>query len=207
VCTVGRRASVAQGRALLSIWERSFAGALAERGVVAGAGGDADVNEALRGFSALLRSGSSANSNSNSTTTTTSSPRTPALTNGDSTHATTTTTTITPNDDPPLPPPVAAHLGPLFGAICSLAGLGLEQTAYVFMLGHVKALVSAAVRAGMFGPYQAQKTLASGAVQGLVAAVVEREWETKVEEAGQSVTVMDLWVGRHETLYSRIFNS
>ncbi|EAQ86470.1 hypothetical protein CHGG_07723 [Chaetomium globosum CBS 148.51] len=189
VCTVGRRASVAQGRALLSIWERSFAGALAERGT---AGGGADVNEALRGFSALLRGCS--NSSSSSTTTTTTTPTsTPALTNGDST-PTTTTTPPSPNDDPPLPPPVAAHLGPLFGALCALAGLGLEQTAYVFMVSHVKALVSAAVRAGMFGPYQAQKTLASAGVQGLVAAVVQREWGTPVEEAGQSVPVMDLWV-------------
>jgi urease accessory protein len=77
----------------------------------------------------------------------------------------------------------------------------------VFLLGHVKALVSAAVRAGMFGPYQAQKTLASGTVRDLLAAMVEREWATPVEEAGQSVPVMDLWVGRHEVLYSRIFNS
>ncbi len=105
------------------------------------------------------------------------------------------------------PPAVAAHLAPLFGAVCALVGLGLEQTAYVFLLGHVKALVSAAVRAGMFGPYQAQKTLAGGGVQGLIAAMVEREWETSVEEAGQNVPVMDLWVGRHEVLYSRIFNS
>ncbi|KAH6850742.1 hypothetical protein B0I37DRAFT_444722 [Chaetomium sp. MPI-CAGE-AT-0009] len=203
VCTVGKRASVAQGRALLSIWERSFAGALTERG--GGGGGGAGGSEALRGFAALLRSCSSATSTS--TTTASSTPTTPALTNGDNTphpHIDTTTTTA---NDPPPPPPVAAHLGPLFGAICALAGLGLEQTAYVFMLGHVKALVSAAVRAGMFGPYQAQKTLASGAVQGLVAAAVEREWATRVEEAGQGVPVMDLWVGRHEVLYSRIFNS
>jgi urease accessory protein len=107
----------------------------------------------------------------------------------------------------PEPPAVAAHLAPLLGAVCALVGLSLEQTAYVFMLGHVKALVSAAVRAGMFGPYQAQKTLASGTVQGLITAVIEREWETPVEEAGQNVPVMDLWVGRHEVLYSRIFNS
>ncbi|KAJ4417612.1 hypothetical protein N0V85_001774, partial [Neurospora sp. IMI 360204] len=80
-------------------------------------------------------------------------------------------------------------------------------TAYVYLLSHVKALVSAAVRAGMFGPYQAQKTLASRQVQEMIAAVVEREWERGVEEAGQSVPVMDLWVGRHEVLYSRIFNS
>lgn len=77
----------------------------------------------------------------------------------------------------------------------------------MYLLSHVKALVSAAVRAGMFGPYQAQKTLASRTVQEMIAAVVEREWETSVEEAGQSVPVMDLWVGRHEVLYSRIFNS
>ncbi|KAK3374056.1 hypothetical protein B0T24DRAFT_704159 [Lasiosphaeria ovina] len=163
VCTVGRRASVAQGRALLSIWERSFAGTVPAAGAA----------EALKPFVALLKSSSSSSSSLSRE----------------------------------LPPPVSAHLAPLFGAICQLVGLSLEQTAYVFMLGHVKALVSAAVRAGMFGPYQAQKTLAGGTVQGLIAAMIEREWGTPVEMAGQRVPVMDLWFGRHEVLYSRIFNS
>lgn len=175
MCTVARRASVAQGRALLGIWERSFAGAVKEEEdhhQGRGGGGNKGTAE-LRQFAALLRSSSSS-----------SSPST---------------------DDEP--PPVAAHLAPLFGAVCALVGLGPEQTAYVSLLGHVKALVSAAVRAGMFGPYQAQKTLASGAVQRLIAALVEREWETPVERAGQNVPVMDLWAGRHEMLYSRIFNS
>lgn len=75
------------------------------------------------------------------------------------------------------------------------------------MVSHVKALVSAAVRASMFGPYQAQKVLAGEQVQRLIGGVIDREWGTKVEEAGQSVPVMDLWIGRHEALYSRIFNS
>lgn len=104
-------------------------------------------------------------------------------------------------------PPVSAHLAPLFGAVSRLAGLGLEQAAYVFMLSHVKALVSAAVRASVFGPFQAQKVLASESVQGMIQGVVEREWDTRWEEAGQCVPVMDLWIGRHEMLYSRIFNS
>ncbi|KAK3328412.1 hypothetical protein B0T19DRAFT_442313 [Cercophora scortea] len=156
ICTVGRRASVAQGRALLSIWERSFSASL-----------PAEAEETLRPFLSLLRQPSPAGSL----------------------------------------PGVSAHLAPLFGALARLAGLSLEQTAYVFLLGHVKALVSAAVRAGMFGPYQAQKTLAGPAVQELIAAMVAREWDTPVERAGQSVPVMDLWVGRHELLYSRIFNS
>jgi urease accessory protein len=75
------------------------------------------------------------------------------------------------------------------------------------MLSHVKALLSAAVRAGMFGPYHAQKVLSSVEVQEGVREVIEREWDTKIEDAGQTVPVIDLWVGRHEMLYSRIFNS
>lgn len=59
----------------------------------------------------------------------------------------------------------------------------------------------------MFGPYQAQKILASEQVREVVEAVIRREWDTPFEKAGQSVPVMDLWIGRHEMLYSRIFNS
>lgn len=104
-------------------------------------------------------------------------------------------------------PAVSAHLAPLFGAVCSIMGLSLRQTAYVFMLSHVKALVSAAVRASMFGPFQAQKVLASENVPRWIDMLIERESKTPVEEAGQTVPVMDLWIGRHEVLYSRIFNS
>lgn len=156
LCTVARRASVAQGRALLALWERSLA---------------PDGGAALRPFSVALKLGGAA----------------------------------TGEDDDP--PPVSAHVAPLFGAIGRLSGLGAEETAYVFVLGHVKALVSAGVRAGVFGPYQAQRTLAGEGVRGLIGAVVAREWATPVEGAGQCVPVMDLWLGRHEVLYSRIFNS
>lgn len=98
-------------------------------------------------------------------------------------------------------------MAPLFGAISNLVGLSLRQTAYIFMMGHVKALISAAVRASMFGPYQAQKVLASTQVQQLITAAIDREWDTPIERAGQTMPVMDLWIGRHEVLYSRIFNS
>jgi urease accessory protein len=162
MCTVGRRASVAQGRALLSIWDRSFASALptgVQTGIVA----------TLKEFAILLRATSSVASNEL--------------------------------------PTASAHLGPLFGAIASILGISLQQTAYVFMLSHVKALLSAAVRASIFGPYHAQKVLASKEVQHGIKRAIDREWNTKTEDAGQSVPVMDLWIGRHEMLYSRIFNS
>ena len=162
MCTVGRRASVAQGRALLSIWDRSFSSALPS-------GASAAEIQVLKGFVILLRG----------------------------------TSSVVSTDLPTA----SAHLGPLFGAIACILDLSLEQTAYVFMLSHVKALLSAAVRASMFGPYHAQKVLASVEVQEGIRGVIEREWNTRVEDAGQSIPVMDLWVGRHEMLYSRIFNS
>lgn len=162
ICTVGRRASVAQGRALLSIWDRSFSSSIP-------AGASQTAVDALRAFSVLLRSSSSASSDEL--------------------------------------PPVSAHLGPLFGVIARVVGISLQQTAYMFILSHVKALLSAAVRASIFGPYHAQKVLASNETQRGIWEVLHREWNTKIEDAGQSVPMMDLWVGRHEMLYSRIFNS
>ncbi|KAI3527705.1 urease, partial [Colletotrichum filicis] len=155
-----------QGRALLSIWERSFASSL-----------PAPVVATLQPYAALLKTATSSRAVSATA------------------------------DDQAEPPLVFAHLAPLFGAICNLVGLTLQQTAYIFMMGHVKALISAAVRASMFGPYQAQKVLASTQVQQLISAAIEREWSTPVERAGQTMPVMDLWIGRHEVLYSRIFNS
>jgi urease accessory protein len=57
------------------------------------------------------------------------------------------------------------------------------------------------------GPYQAQAVLASAELQDRIRGLVAEGWDRLVEDAGQSVPVMDLWVGRHEKLYSRIFNS
>ncbi|RFU25959.1 hypothetical protein B7463_g10378, partial [Scytalidium lignicola] len=164
MCTVGRRASIAQGRALLSVWDRSFSFALQPDADTAAA-------EALKKFSVILHSSSSGSVNSGEQ------------------------------------PGASAHLGPLFGAIAYILGLSLRQTSYVFILGQVKALLSAAVRASMFGPYQAQKILASVDVQNGIRQAIDSAWHTKIENAGQSVPMMDLWIGRHEMLYSRIFNS
>jgi urease accessory protein len=165
MCTVGRRASVAQGRALLSIWDRSFRTSIPLEC-------SKTATEALKSFTSILRY--------------------------------TQSTSPAAMDEIPA---VSAHLGPLFGAIAGALGISLQQTAYVFMLSHVKALLSAAVRASIFGPYQAQKLLASVEVQDGLSKAIDHEWNTKIEDAGQCVPVMDLWIGRHEMLYSRIFNS
>jgi len=109
------------------------------------------------------------------------------------------------------PPPPAeapsAHFPPLWGVISRAMSLSLAQTAHLFLFNHVKALLSAAVRASVMGPYQAHAVLAAEWVQVAVWEAVARVWDVEVEDAGQVVPVLDLYQGRHELLYSRIFNS
>lgn len=167
-CVVAQRASVAQGKALLGVWERSF------RKTYAPEEGDGDTArstavESLEGFSDTLKSSSS----------------------------------VGYADDLGA----KGHFAPLWGAICLAMGVEVKEVTYVFMMNHAKAVLSAAVRSSVMGPYQAQSVLASHEVQDMIMERIDLEWETEVEEAGQVVPPLDLWVGRHELLYSRIFNS
>jgi urease accessory protein len=75
---------------------------------------------------------------------------------------------------------------------------------YVFLLNHAKAVVSAAVRLGMVGPYQAQMILA--ATRQLLCTVLDEVRNLHVEDAGQTWALLDIYQGRQEILYSRVFN-
>jgi urease accessory protein len=158
-CTVARRASIAQGRALLAVWDRSFKN---QYSTTHDTTRDSEVAvKTLTAFSASLRTC----------------------------------------------PLLSAHLAPLWGLTTRILQVPLPQAAYLFLFSHARTVVSAAVRASVMGPYQAQAVLASAELQGRIRGLVDEGWERRVEDAGQSVPVMDLWVGRHEKLYSRIFNS
>ncbi|KAB8237772.1 hypothetical protein ETB97_000190 [Aspergillus alliaceus] len=166
-CVVAQRASIAQGRALIGVWERAFRGTYASGPFLAGVAA-AEAVKAIEAFSDALKS----------------------------------CVVDTPDALGPK-----GHFAPLWGTICLAMGMDAHQTAYVFMLNHAKAVLSAAVRASVMGPYQAQAVLASKGLQDMITKRIDREWDTPVEEAGQVVPPLDLWVGRHELLYSRIFNS
>lgn len=178
-CTVARRASVAQGLALLSVWERAFKesyafGDMEEDGrhVAVEPENVARAAKALDAFSEALKQA--------------------------------------PGDDDGGDMDAFAangHFAPLWGVVCVAMDVDIEQAAYVFMLNHAKAVMSAAVRASVMGPYQAQALLASRALQEMIAKLMRKDWSTEPEDAGQVVPTVDLWMGRHELLYSRIFNS
>jgi len=158
-CTVARRASLAQGKALLAVWERSFR---AHHGDSAAAAAVA----ALDRFAAAVRA---------------------------------------PAADAAYPP--NGHLAPLWGVATRVLGVARRDALYLFLFSHARTVVSAAVRAGVLGPYQAQFVLAAAELRARIDGLIERHCTTAPEDAGQSVPVLDLWVGRHEMLYSRIFNS
>jgi urease accessory protein len=165
-CTVARRASVAQGRALLAVWDRSFkpqysSTKVQTTGEENRAQECARAIEALSAFSSALRTSDHLN----------------------------------------------AHLAPLWGLVTKILSVPLHDAAYLFLFSHARTVISAAVRASVMGPYQAQAVLASAELQHRIRGLVKDGWNISVDGAGQSVPVMDLWVGRHEKLYSRIFNS
>jgi urease accessory protein len=57
------------------------------------------------------------------------------------------------------------------------------------------------------GPYQSQATLASVALQKHINELIVKHLHCRAVDAAVCVPAMDLWMGRHELLYSRIFNS
>lgn len=164
-CTVARRASVAQGKALLQLWARAFAPSMPD-----------DDPESP-----------------------TSAPRTQL--------ADFITGLKYGRKDSDGLFAQNAHFAPLFGVVCKALALTADDTAYLFLLNHAKAVLSAAVRASVMGPYQSHAILAGEKLKTMIKARVKAEREIAVGDAGLTVPPMDLWIGRHELLYSRIFNS
>lgn len=167
-CTVARRASIAQGRALLAVWDRSFK---AQRTQAPAAEAHARDSNGLKGSHTAMQA------------------------------LVAFSTAIRTSED------LNAHLAPLWGLVTCILSVPLHDAAYLFLFSHARTVISAAVRASVMGPYQAQAVLASTELQNRIRGLVDEGWHKAVEDAGQSVPVMDLWVGRHEKLYSRIFNS
>ncbi|KAF4548932.1 UreF-like protein [Elsinoe fawcettii] len=211
-CTVAGRASTAQGRALVGLWGRALRGGCAPATASTSASTNGEGNgegeesdqvsawNAVESYVALLSS---------------SSAPVPGSARKDEIEAL-------------LEMAPQAHLPPLFGAVSRAMGLGRDDAAYVFLLNHAKAVLSAMVRAGVMGPYQSQSVLAGreigGWIMGAIKEIEDRGRKGRrdrdgsygkekddvwalVDSAGVSIPATDLWMGRHELLYSRIFNS
>ena len=193
-CPVARRASLAQGRALLAVWGRALRPAAAQAAPAPTPGAPpsevAAAADALARLSAALKA---------------------APPPGTGTHD--------GNDDgggggeraweeeeEEEVPAAHGHFAPVWGLVCRLQGLDAADAAYMYLFGHARAVLSAAVRAAALGPFQAQAVLAGAGLQAQIRAAMRCWWDAPVERAAQTVPPVDLWAGRHELLYTRIFN-
>ncbi len=99
----------------------------------------------------------------------------------------------------------ASHLAPLFGAVCAWLQIDAEETRAAYVFTGLRGLLSAAVRLGVAGPYEAQALqhrLAPICQEVVVAAQAH-----DLDAAAQTAPMLDVFQGAHDRLYSRLFQS
>lgn len=153
-CQVARRSSIAQGRALLKLLDRTFLPHCS------------DEDERLFGDVKRYKAAVQA-------------PREPAH----------------------------GHFGVVFGLVGRVLNIDLDRLTFTFLQSHAKAVLSAAVRLSLIGPYESTHLLASKTTRETIASCSERARGCTMDDSGQTFSMIDLWQGRHELLYSRIFSA
>ena len=103
------------------------------------------------------------------------------------------------HDLPDLTLPVA------FGAACAVQGLPVEQGAQLFLHAFVSALVSAAIRAVPLGQTDGQRVIT--ALAPLCHDTVTLALTQTIDDIGSVCFLADIASMRHETLYSRMFQT
>jgi urease accessory protein len=98
-----------------------------------------------------------------------------------------------------------AHVGPISGAALRAVGLPLQTAQQAMLFGTVRGVLSAAVRLGIAGSYEAQR------MQGESADWMDRQLVACAgldeRDLAQTSPIIDLWQAGHDRLYSRLFQS
>ncbi len=125
--------------------------------------------------------------------------------------------TSTPNSQSPTPkerstpnaqtttPTLCAHVAPLTGAVFGALGVSLDTTQRVALFVAARGVLSAAVRLGVTGSYDAQRLQSESA--GFSATVLARYRDATPIDLAQTAPFIDILQGAHERLYSRLFQS
>ncbi|MEO5820571.1 MAG: urease accessory UreF family protein [Vicinamibacteraceae bacterium] len=98
-----------------------------------------------------------------------------------------------------------AHVAPVTGAVFAALGIPLETTQRVVLFVAARGVLSAAVRLGVIGSYDAQR-LQSDSV-AWATTVHGRYRHAGPDDLAQTAPVIDLLQGAHDRLYSRLFQS
>jgi urease accessory protein len=100
---------------------------------------------------------------------------------------------------------VPAHHAPVFGVVFHSLEIDLADTQRAFLFTAVRSVVSAGVRLGLLGAYQAQKVQLE--VSASIDRVIERCGSLEPADIAQTAPLADLCQSTHDRLYSRLFQS
>jgi urease accessory protein len=102
-------------------------------------------------------------------------------------------------------PRLCAHAAPMTGVVCGALGVSLETTQRVVLFVAARGVLSAAVRLGVTGSYDAQRLQSECA--GFSATVQVRYRDAGPTDLAQTAPFIDILQGAHDRLYSRLFQS
>lgn len=105
------------------------------------------------------------------------------------------------------PAKASGHFGVAFGLAGRILNIELERLVQAFVHAHAKAVLSAAVRLSIIGPYESTDILSSSAIRDVIQRSILETRELDVNSSGQTYSLLDIYQGRHELLYSRIFSA
>ena len=100
---------------------------------------------------------------------------------------------------------LCAHAAPITGVVFAALGVSLETTQRVVLFVAARGVLSAAVRLGVTGSYDAQRLQSECA--GWSATVLARYRDAGPADLAQTAPFIDILQGAHDRLYSRLFQS
>jgi urease accessory protein len=98
-----------------------------------------------------------------------------------------------------------AHLAPVSGVVFQLIGLPIDTARTAMLFSAARGVLSAAVRLGIVGSYQAQR-MQHDAGRDL-RGMLERCVALDADEVCQTAPLLDMLHSAHDRLYSRLFQS
>jgi urease accessory protein len=110
----------------------------------------------------------------------------------------------TPNSQTP-PPAFSSHVAPVTGAVFATLGVPLATTQRIVLFTAARGVLSAAVRLGVTGSYDAQRLQSECTAWS--ATVLARYADAGPADLAQAAPVIDILQGAHDRLYSRLFQS
>jgi urease accessory protein len=97
------------------------------------------------------------------------------------------------------------HFAPVFGVVARAFDLDREAAQASFLHLSLRGALSAAVRLGIVGPFEAQSIHAACAP--VLEVALRRCERASVDDVAQTAPLLEIFQARHDGLYSRLFRS